>query len=128
MEFEPNDPPHAWRYHAKCAKPEVYPQVVVADEVYFTAGKADTELFFPPRDRALYKPVADAAKAICYGRDGLGDCPVRKECLLESLARDEVHGIFGGKSHRERAAMVRRQQEKHPDMTIEEFVRSEHCK
>lgn len=126
LEFDPNDPPHAWRYHAKCARPEVYPEVKVG-EIHYEAGKVQTELFFPPRARALYATVADAAKAICYGRDGLGECPVRRTCLMYALGNDERHGISGGKSHRERAAMVRRQQAKHPEMTIEEYVYSEHC-
>lgn len=119
------DPPHAWRYDAKCAKDESYPEVVVG-EIHYEAGHNNTELFYPPRDRALYKTVADAAKGMCYGRDGLGECPVRKICLLEALADNEVHGIFGGKSHRERAAMVRRRDARFPEMTMKEYIYSEH--
>jgi hypothetical protein len=50
--------------------------------------------FFPPRDKALYKPIADKAKAICWGKDGRPPCPVRKECLKEALINEELHGIF----------------------------------
>lgn len=79
----------AWRYDAKCQ------------------GE-DTEIFFPPRDKKLYKPIADSAKAICYGRDGRPPCPVRKECLKEAIQNEELHGIFGGMSHRERNALKRK--------------------
>jgi WhiB family redox-sensing transcriptional regulator len=83
------EPTWAWRYDAKCQ------------------GE-DTELFFPPRDKDLYKPIADAAKAICNGKDGRPPCPVRKQCLKEAIVTDELHGIFGGMSHRERNAMKRK--------------------
>lgn len=83
------EPEWSWRYDAKCR------------------GE-DTEIFFPPRDKALYKPIADKAKAICWGRDGRPPCPVRRECLVEALENDELHGIFGGMSHRERNAFVRK--------------------
>jgi len=79
----------SWRYEAKCK------------------GE-DTEMFFPPRDKALYKPIADAAKAICYGRDGRPACPVKDKCLKEAIKDDELHGIFGGMSHRERNALKRK--------------------
>jgi hypothetical protein len=65
-------------------------------------------MFFPPRDKALYKPIADKAKAICWGKDGRPPCPVRKECLKEALVNEELHGIFGGLSHRERNAAERK--------------------
>lgn len=68
----------------------------------------DTEMFYPPRDRALYKPIADQAKAICNGKDGRPPCKVRVECLLYALRRDEGDGIFGGMSHRERNALLRK--------------------
>lgn len=84
-----DNPPWAWRYDAKCQ------------------GE-DTEIFFPPRDKDLYKPIADKAKAICLGKDGKPACPVRKQCLKEAIKNDELHGIFGGMSHRERNAMKRK--------------------
>ena len=84
-----DDPDWTWRYEAKCK------------------GE-DTEIFFPPRDKALYKPIADKAKAICWGKDGRPPCPVRKDCLKEALINKELHGIFGGLSHRERNAAERK--------------------
>jgi WhiB family redox-sensing transcriptional regulator len=68
----------------------------------------DPDLWFPPRDKNLYKPIADKAKAICYGKDGRGECPVRMQCLLFADRTDKVHGIWGGMSHRERAALKRK--------------------
>jgi WhiB family redox-sensing transcriptional regulator len=90
-------PKEAWREEAKCADPSVYPDHIV-----------DHEMFFPPRDAELYKPIADAAKAICKGRDLRPPCPVRTECLIYAIEREEEHGIFGGASHRERNALVRK--------------------
>jgi len=88
--YENDDlPSWAWRYNAKCQ------------------GE-DTEIFFPPRDKDLYKPIADRAKAICYGRDGRPPCPVRHACLKEAIETDEQHVIFGGMSHRERNALKRK--------------------
>ena len=98
-----NEPEWSWRYEAKCAG-------------------TDTEIFFPPRDKALYKPVADKAKAICLGKDGGSVCPVKKNCLLDALRRDEQHGIWGGMSHRERNALVRRWAKSAKKQTLEDFV------
>lgn len=69
----------------------------------------NTEGFYPPRDKDKYRTVADSAKKICYsGADGSTPCPVRQECLNFALTHDEKYGIWGGLSHRERNAMVRR--------------------
>lgn len=87
----PEDVGHleGWRHKAKCRG-------------------MDTEMFFPPRDKAKYKKIADVSKAVCFGKDGLPECPVRKECLLYANAMDEQHGIWGGMSHRERNALKRK--------------------
>ena len=95
------DPSWSWRYKAKCR------------------GE-DTEMFFPPRDKALYKPIADQAKAICWGKDGRPPCPVRKECLKEAILNDELHGIFGGMSHRERNASQRKY--KKQGLTLDQWL------
>jgi hypothetical protein len=68
----------------------------------------DTELWYPPRDKAKYQAIAEVSKAVCYGKDGLPECPVRKECLLYSDKMEEQHGIWGGMSHRERNALKRK--------------------
>ena len=98
------DPPWTWRYDAKCR------------------GE-DTEMFFPPRDKALYKPIADKAKAICWGKDGRPPCPVRKECLKEALVNEELHGIFGGLSHLERNAVERKMRKQ--GVTLDEWLELE---
>lgn len=90
-----------WRYAAKCR------------------GE-DTELWFPPRDKDQYKDIADKAKAICFGKDGKAECPVRLQCLLYAEGNDEQHGIWGGLSHRERNALRRKAAKHH--MTLEEWV------
>lgn len=96
-------PDWAWRYSAKCM------------------GE-DTEGFFPPRDRAKYKEIADKAKAICNGADGKPACPVLKECLKYAIDSNEEHGILGGMSHRERNALKRRYEA--AGMTLDEWINS----
>lgn len=79
----------AWRQKAKCQN-------------------KNTEDWYPPRDKSQYKTIADRAKAVCFGKDGAPECPVRLKCLLYSEEMDEQHGIWGGLSHRERNALKRK--------------------
>ena len=92
-----------WRYEAKCR------------------GK-DTELWYPTRDKTKYKKIAEVSKAICYGKDGSSECPVRKECLLYSEQMEETHGIWGGMSHRERNALKRKAAKQ--GMSLEDWINS----
>lgn len=83
----------------------------------------DTELFFPPRDKDKYKIIADQAKTMCFGANGKSPCPVLNQCLWYAIDSDEVHGIWGGMSHRERNALVRKWRRLYKDkMTLEEYV------
>jgi WhiB family redox-sensing transcriptional regulator len=88
----------------------------------------DPEIFFPPRDKTLYKKIAAEAKVYCFGGKtpegkSLRACPVRKDCLLSAINEDQQHGIFGGLSHRERNALVRKYNRKYQhDMDLEEFI------
>ena len=93
-----------WRYEAKCRG-------------------MDTELWYPPRDKTKYKAIATVSKAVCYGRDGLPECPVRKQCLLYADKIDEQHGIWGGMSHRERNALKRKAKRK--SLTLEQWIETE---
>ena len=88
MGFGPGD---EWRENAKC-------------------DGEDPDLFFPDRDKNAYRFVAAQAKAICFGRDGRPRCPVLSECLEDAIAKDELFGIRGGMSHRERNALVRKRE------------------
>jgi WhiB family redox-sensing transcriptional regulator len=90
-----------WRHRAKCR------------------GK-NTENWYPPRDKAKYKSIADKSKAVCFGKDGAPACPVRLQCLLYSDKMDEQHGIWGGLSHRERNALKRKAAK--VGLTLEEWV------
>lgn len=86
---------------------------------------ADPEIFFPPRDKARYKTIAAEAKSYCLGPNGNSPCPVRSECLWTAINTDEQHGIWGGMSHRERNALVRKWQRQYKSkMTLEEYVYS----
>lgn len=70
----------------------------------------DTEGFYPPREKGLYKEVADSAKKVCrsQGVDGSALCTSQRACLMFAIDQDEKYGIWGGMSHRERNALVRR--------------------
>jgi WhiB family redox-sensing transcriptional regulator len=84
---------------------------------------SDTELFYPPRDKAKYKKIATEAKTYCFGASGKIPCHVRMNCLWDAIHRDEQHGIWGGMSHRERNALVRKWERKYKDtMTLKEYV------
>ena len=80
----------------------------------------NTDLWFPPRDKEKYKKIADVSKAVCYGRDGAPECPVRKECLLYAEQQEDTHGIWGGMSHRERNALKRKAAKQ--GLTFEEWI------
>lgn len=85
--------------------------------------KADPEIFFPPRNKEQYKVIAAQAKAYCLGPNGNSPCPVRLECLWSAIDSDEQHGIWGGLSHRERNALVRKWQRKYKhEMTLKQYV------
>jgi WhiB family redox-sensing transcriptional regulator len=81
------------------------------------------DIFFPPRDKDLYKSIALEAKAYCLGANGKDPCPVRAECLWSSVKENEQHGIWGGLSHRERNALVRKWNRNFKNkMTLEEYI------
>ena len=61
---------------------------------------ADPELFFPISDRGPAVEQAAQAKAIC------ATCRVRRECLAFALRTGQIHGIWGGTTERERAALI----------------------
>lgn len=56
------------------------------------------------------------------GKDGTPECPVRIQCLLDAIDRDELHGIWGGMSHRERNALIRKAERAH--MTVRKYLKS----
>jgi WhiB family transcriptional regulator, redox-sensing transcriptional regulator len=62
---------------------------------------ADPDLFFPISDSGPALEQAAKAQAIC------ATCRVRSECLAFALRTEQVYGIWGGTSERERAAARR---------------------
>jgi len=85
----------------------------------------DEDIFYPPRDKEQYRIIAAKAKVYCFGENKKNHCPVRKECLWDAVSRDEPHGIWGGLSHRERNALIRKWQKSYrKKMTLEEFILS----
>ena len=66
---------------------------------------ADPDLYvilFPISDSGPALQQTMAAKAIC------ATCRVRRECLAFALRTGQVHGIWGGTTERDRAAVRRR--------------------
>lgn len=57
---------------------------------------ADPDLFFPAPESGRSLEQVAAAKAVCSG------CQMQRECLAFALAAGEAHGIWGGRSERER--------------------------
>jgi WhiB family redox-sensing transcriptional regulator len=83
----------------------------------------DPDIFFPPRDKEKYKVIANEARSYCLGVNGNNPCPVRAFCLWDAVSNDIQHGIFGGLSHRERNALVRKWQKKYKDtMTLRDYI------
>lgn len=72
-----------WVEKASCSSPSV-----------------DPEIFYPPPDAGLQ--ANDPAKAVCKY------CEVKAECLAYALDYDEQHGVWGGLSVQERAAIRHR--------------------
>jgi hypothetical protein len=87
-------------------------------------GIENPDIFHPPRDKNLYKTVADQAKAVCLGKDGRPPCPVLTECAMLADQWDDQYGIFGGMSPRERNAFKRKAARN--DKTLEEWLRQSH--
>lgn len=115
-EYDPSEPEYVWRYEARCSDPNNYPPDENGER------KVDTDLFFPPRNKVLYKAAADISKAICWGTSETTACPVRKQCLLYAVDMEDTHGIYGGMSHRERAHLERKyKKEKSTGKTTKTF-------
>jgi WhiB family redox-sensing transcriptional regulator len=87
---------------------------------------ADTELFYPPRDKTRYSKIASEAKEYCNGAKDIPPCPVRADCFWFAVVTDEQHGIWGGMSHRERNAFVRKWQKRYKGkLTLKEYIHQE---
>jgi WhiB family redox-sensing transcriptional regulator len=59
----------------------------------------DPEIFYPEKGGST-----KAAKAVC------AKCPVRAECLADSLANETRFGVLGGLSERERRKLIKAQE------------------
>jgi WhiB family redox-sensing transcriptional regulator len=83
IEHDDEQPAVSWRIDALCAQ-------------------TDPDAFFPDKGGSTR-----AAKAVC------AKCPVRRECLEESLeGYGEAFGVWGGLSERERRRLKRRMDER----------------
>ncbi|MGH3504655.1 MAG: WhiB family transcriptional regulator, partial [Nocardioidaceae bacterium] len=59
-------------------------------------AQTGSDAFFPEAGAS-----ARPAKAVC------GRCTVRAECLEYALANEETFGIWGGKTHKQRLALLK---------------------
>ena len=98
--------PRSWEEGAACYGKESDPHYV--EVMKDLKIKSVTELFYPPRAKSKYHVFANHARSLCFGPDGRHPCPVRRQCLSWAIKQEEEHGIFGGLSHRERNALVRK--------------------
>lgn len=80
-----------WRDEARCVS-------VVDDKGDEMTKSRRVNLFYPERSHA----EAAKAKAVCR------ECPVRTECLNESIANNEKFGIWGGMDTLERTKEARK--------------------
>lgn len=62
--------------------------------------------FYPDKGGGA-QDVAEIAKAVCNGQDGMPFCRVRRQCLLWALENNEQFGVWGGLSERERRRLKR---------------------
>ena len=87
-------------------------------------SRDDEDIFYPPRDKEQYRIIAAKANTYCFGENKKSHCPVRTECLWDAVNRDEPHGIWGGLSHRERNALIRKwnKTKKKTNLTLQEFI------
>ncbi len=67
----------------------------------------DPNVFFPRGSMVRETPDERAAKAICWGKDGAPPCPVRQECQDHALEHNEIYGIWGGMTEKERREVWR---------------------
>jgi CRISPR/Cas system-associated exonuclease Cas4 (RecB family) len=71
-------------------------------------GGVRPALFYPEKGEGEdATAVAQAAKAVCNGQDGMPACPVKADCLEYALERHEKFGVWGGRTERERTSLKR---------------------
>jgi WhiB family redox-sensing transcriptional regulator len=61
----------------------------------------DPDMFFPDPEKPNATYLAQAAKSVC------STCPYVVECLEWALSNDEIWGVWGGTTERERSRMQR---------------------
>lgn len=62
----------------------------------------DVTIFFPGNEPASQSTAWDQARAVC------ATCPILEDCLNRALRDEEHHGMWGGKTPRERRTTARR--------------------
>jgi hypothetical protein len=70
---------------------------------FFSKGKCRTDKIDPN----IFYPEESTAAASAMAKAYCGACSVRIECLNYALDHDEIHGVWGGKSERERNKMTK---------------------
>jgi WhiB family redox-sensing transcriptional regulator len=70
-------------------------------------AEEDPELFFPVSSQGPGAAQTQRAKEVC------ARCPVQAQCLRWALDTDQMTGIWGGTSEKERVAIRRREAARH---------------
>lgn len=94
---------HAFGSGGRTPTPAIPPAALAWQKRGACAGHPDPDLWFPGPGMP-HEP----AKAIC------ATCPVQVECLEHALILPEKHGIWGGKSERERERIARSRRRSRP--------------
>jgi WhiB family redox-sensing transcriptional regulator len=84
-------PREDWESSAACAEPGIYVEMFGVDE------SPESEL-----TPATRQALIDMAVEVCHR------CPVMMECREFALRTDQVYGVWGGLSARERSSIQRR--------------------
>lgn len=108
--------PRYWEEEAKCFGRDVERETKPVLVRLGIPDRGHTELFYPPRGGGVYHDYTAEAKKYCFGPNGRTPCPVRRQCLAWAIVSEEEHGIWGGLSHRERNALVRKAEKKGEDI------------
>lgn len=73
-----------------------------------------------PDELFVQGAAQNRAKAICFG------CPVRTECLADSLDNQIEFGVWGGMTERERRALLRKRPDVRSWRNLLETARAQH--
>ena len=86
--------------------------VVLDDYVRKTSWMDDPRVKCRGTSPALFYPNQPSsevarAKAVCNGEDGSPPCPMKSVCIRHAIDENEMYGVWGGTSERDRRKIQR---------------------